>query len=175
MSEAAADAIKVIVSVHGYGRYQSTGAVDGSNNLIGNPADCLANSTGYLIGSAQVLNSGQPPRGGVSMARTRLGPPFPIKRKCRFFFLISTTGARVLHRFLRPVTPWPGCQRSPAVQKRPRPPANPRLASRSAARRRISGCGALAFFLASESVPSRSINFLPRRQDGSPGNGATTA
>src|SRR5271170_7465724 len=55
---------------------------------------------------------------------------------------------------------------SPAVQKRLRPPSNPRLASRRAGRRRISGCGAFAFFLASESVPSRSTNFLPRRQDG---------
>lgn len=54
MSFAAANNIKLIIDIHGYARYQSTGAVDGSNNLIGNPANCLANSTGYTIGSAQV-------------------------------------------------------------------------------------------------------------------------
>src|SRR5271156_5603501 len=88
-----------------------------------------------------------------------------MKRKCRFFFLINTTDASVLHRFSDPVTPWPSCQRSPAIQKRLRPPSHRRVASRRAARRRISGCGAFAFFLASESVPSRSTNFLPRRQN----------
>src|SRR5271169_6832610 len=42
----------------------------------------------------------------------------------------------------------------------------PRLAQRRAASRRISGCDAFAFFLASESVRSRSTNSLPRRQNG---------
>ena len=102
----------------------------------------------------------------VEGAAAASGPSFPLKRKYRFFFLVNTTSASVLHRFSDPVTPWPSCQKSPATQKRLRPPANPRLASRRAARRRISGCGAFAFFLASESVPSRSTNFLPRRQDG---------
>ena len=102
----------------------------------------------------------------VEGAGAASGPPFPMKRKYRFFFLANTTGARVFHRFSDPITPWPSCQRSPAIQERLRPPSNPRLASRRAARRRISGCGAFAFFLASESVPSRSTNSLPRRQNG---------
>jgi hypothetical protein len=95
-----------------------------------------------------------------------VGVAFPLKRKFRLFFLVNTTGARVLHRFSDPATPWPSCQRSPAVQKRPRRPANSRVASRCVASRRIGGCGALAFCLASASVPSRSTNFLPRRQNG---------
>lgn len=54
MSLAAANNIKLIIDAHDYGRYQSTGAVDGSSNLVGNPSLCLAQSSGYLIGSAQV-------------------------------------------------------------------------------------------------------------------------
>ena len=96
----------------------------------------------------------------VEGAAATSGPPFPMKRKYRFFFLANTTGARVLHRFSDPVTPWPSCQRSPAIQKRLWPPSNPHLASRRASRRRISGCGAFAFFLASEVSPKPVDKFL---------------
>jgi hypothetical protein len=91
-------------------------------------------------------------RGDVSRRGRCLGAPFPMKRKCRFFFLVNTTDARVLHRFSDPVTPWPSCQRSPAAQKRLHPPSKARVASRCAASRRISCCGAFAFFL----LPSQS-------------------
>jgi endoglucanase len=57
MSTAASYNIKVIVDIHGYARYQSTGSTDIGGNLIGDPTKCLANSTGYLIGSAQVSTS----------------------------------------------------------------------------------------------------------------------
>jgi hypothetical protein len=54
-----------------------------------------------------------------------------MKRRCRFFFLKNETNASVRdRRFSDPRTPWPSRQRSPAVQKRLRPPPNPRLASR---------------------------------------------
>ena len=41
----------------------------------------------------------------VEGAGAASGPPFPMKRKYRFFFLANTTGARVLPSFLRPGNP----------------------------------------------------------------------
>jgi aryl-phospho-beta-D-glucosidase BglC (GH1 family) len=54
LDASAAYGIKVIVDIHGYARYQSKGDRNANGNLIGDPSNCLLNSTGYLIGSPQV-------------------------------------------------------------------------------------------------------------------------
>jgi endoglucanase len=54
LDAAAQRGIRAIVDIHGYARYQSKGNVDAEGNLIGAVSRCLANSTGYLIGSPQV-------------------------------------------------------------------------------------------------------------------------
>ena len=88
---------------------------------------------------------------------------FP-SRKMAIFFLISIIRACVLHRRSPSRQPMAKLSKKSRHPRSAAPVVEPAPPPRRAARRRIRGCGAFAFFLASESVPSRSTNFLPMRQ-----------
>ena len=103
-------------------------------------------------------------RGGVSRARGCLGAAPSHEEKLSIFLSDKRNCASILHRFSDPVTPWPSCQRSPAIQKRA---PTGELARRVAPRRKAADqrLRRFRFFSCFRSVPSRSTNFLPRRQD----------
>ena len=92
--------------------------------------------------------------------------PFPLERYCRFLFRINTNRTNVVNRRSLTRKPMAKMSKSPRHPKAPAPAVE--LAPRIAPRRKAADqrLWRFRFFLASESVPSRSINFLPRRQDG---------
>jgi hypothetical protein len=112
----------------------------------------------------------------VEGAGAASGQPFPMKRKCRFFFLANTTGDRALHRSSPTRNPMAKLSKKPRHPEAPAPAGEP--APRVAASREAGGSAiaalSLFFLLPSQSQAARQISCRDGKT-ASPGNGAATA